>query len=41
VEGEGFEPSVPREESYAHEAAPFDRHGISRPLSTVAALALE
>jgi hypothetical protein len=29
LEGAGFEPSVPREGSYALETAPFDRDGIS------------
>ena len=29
VEGDGFEPSVPREGNYAHETASFDRYDIS------------
>jgi hypothetical protein len=41
LERDGFEPSVPREGNYAHETAPFDRHGISRPFSTAAAPDLE
>jgi hypothetical protein len=41
VEGDGFEPSVPRVGNYAHETALFDRHGIFRPFSTAAAPDLE
>jgi hypothetical protein len=29
VEGDGFEPSVPGEGSYAHGTGPFDRYGVS------------
>ena len=39
LEGDGFEPSVPRVGNYAHETALFDRHDIFRPFSTAAALA--
>ena len=41
LEGDGFEPSVPRVGNYAHETALFDRHGIFRPFSTAAAPDLE
>src|SRR6266436_3167065 len=33
LEGDGFEPSVPRVGNYAHETALFDRHGNFRPFS--------